>query len=114
MSANNRQEHGRYISATATHATAASASITGVAGEKFYVTDVSASSDKAGALMLVKQGTTVIWRSQLQTTAAGFCAYEHTFSQPLEAVVGALVSCEIDGTAVCHANIAGFSLPTLG
>lgn len=114
MSSSNRQEHGRAITATATHATLAVASVTGVAGEKFYITDVSASSDKAGALVLVKQGTTVVWRSQLQTTAAGFCAYTFTFSQPLEAAVGALISCEVDGTAVCHANISGFSLPTLG
>lgn len=113
MASNNRQEHGSLITATATHATAAVASVAGVSGLKYYITDISASSDKAGALMLVKQGTTVIWRSQLQTTAAGFCAYEHTFSQPLEAAVGALVSVEIDGTSVCHANIAGFSLPAI-
>ena len=109
-----RQERGLLITATATHATAAVASVTGVAGLKYYVTDISASSDKAGALLLVKQGTTVIWRSQVATTAAGDNSYEHTFSQPLEGAVGALVSVEIDGTAVAHANIAGFSLPTLG
>jgi len=106
-----RQDRGALITATATHATAASAAVAGVTGLKYYITDISASSDKAGALMLVKQGTTIIWRSQLQTTAAGYCAYHHTFSQPLEAANGALISCEIDGTAVCHANIAGFSLP---
>ena len=110
----NRQDHGSLITATATHATAASASVTGVAGLKYYITDISASSDKAGALVLVKQGTTVIWRSQIATTAAGNNSYEHTFSQPLEGAVGALVSCEVDGTTVCHANLAGFSLPTLG
>lgn len=109
-----RQDRGALITATATHATAAVASVTGVAGLKYYITDISVSSDKAGALMLVKQGTTIIWRSQVATTAAGINAYEHTFSQPLEGAVGALVSCEIDGTTVCHANIAGFSLPTLG
>lgn len=107
----NKQDHGNYISATSTHATAASAAVAGVAGLKYYITDVSASSDKAGALVVIKQGTTVIWRSQVQTTAAGFCAYNHTFSTPLEAAVGALVSCEVDGTSVCNANIAGFSLP---
>lgn len=109
-----KQMKGALITATATHATAASASVTGVAGLKYYITDVSASSDKAGALMLVKQGTTVIWRTQVATSAAGINSYNHTFSQPLEAAVGALVSCEIDGTSVCHANIAGFSLPTTG
>lgn len=95
---------------TATHATAASASQTGVADRTHYITDISASSDKAGALLLVKQGTTVIWRSQVATTAAGNNSYSHSFSQPLAGVAGGLVSVEIDGTAVCHANIAGFTL----
>ena len=109
-----RQMHGQLITATTTHATAAVASVTGVSGLKYYITDVSASTDKAGALVLIKQGTTVIWRSQIAATAAGALVYEHTFSQPLEAAVGALVSCEVDGTSVCNANIAGFSLPTTG
>lgn len=104
------KDNGTPFSETATHATAAVASHTGVAGRTYYITDVSASSDKQGALVLVKQGTTVIWRSQVQTTAAGFCAYEHTFSTPLRGASGALVSVEVDGTSVCHANIAGYEL----
>lgn len=105
------QEFGTPFSETATHATSAVASHTGVSGKKFYITDISGSSDKAGALLLVKQGTTIIWQSQLQTTAAGFCAYEHTFGVPLVGVDGALVSVTVDGTSVCHANIAGYELP---
>jgi hypothetical protein len=104
------QQSGDGWAVTATHATAASASKAGVAGKTHFITDISASSDKAGALMLVKQGTTVIWRSQVQTSAAGYPAYEHTFSTPLRADSGALVSVEIDGTSVCHANIAGYTL----
>ncbi|MDH4127315.1 MAG: hypothetical protein OEV44_01075 [Spirochaetota bacterium] len=60
--------------------------------------------------MLVKQGTTVIWQLQLATTAAGNNSHSHTFSSPLKAAAGALVSVEIDGTSVCDANIAGFTL----
>lgn len=105
-----KQQRGTPFVVTATHATAASASQAGATGVTHYITDISASSDKAGALMLVKQGSTVIWRSQVQTTAAGFNAYEHTFSSPLAGVAGGAVSVEIDGTAVCHANIAGFTL----
>lgn len=114
MSSNNRQEHGRAITATATNATSAVASVTGVAGEKFYITDIAASTDKAGALLLVKQGTTVIWQLQLAASAAGNLAVSHTFSQPLEGAVGALVSVTIDGTAACNSNLSGFALPTLG
>jgi len=107
---NPKQQRGTSFQVTATNATAALASNAGVAGRVHYITDISASSDKAGALLLVKQGTTVIWQSQVAATAAGTLAYEHTFSTPLTGAVGALVSVEIDGTAVCHANIAGFSL----
>lgn len=106
----NKLQHATPFSATATHATAAVASLAGVTGSTYYITDISASSDKAGALLLVKQGTTVIWRSQVATTAAGNNSYEHTFASPLKADTGALVSVEIDGTSVCHANIAGFIL----
>lgn len=109
-----RLQRGTKFSVTATHATSAVASQTGVAGTKYYITDISGSSDKAGALLLVKEGTTIIWQSQLASTAAGMNAYEHTFSTPLESAVGALVSVTVDGTAVCHANIAGVGLPTLG
>lgn len=103
-------DNGTAFSETATHATAAVASHAAVAGKTYYITDISASSDKAGALVLVKQGTTVIWRSQVLATAAGFSAYNHQFKTPLRGAAGALVSVEIDGTAVCHANIAGFEL----
>ena len=109
-----RQMHGQLITATATHATAAVASVAAVAGIKYYITDIAASTDKAGAIILVKQGTTTIWQLQVAATAAGNLAHSHTFSQPLEGAVGALVSCEIDGTSACKANIAGFSLPTTG
>lgn len=103
--ATNKQERGTPFNATATHATAASASITGVAGRTHLVTDISASSDKAGSIILVKQGTTTIWQD-----IVGASSYRHQFSTPLAGVVGALVSVEIDGTASCKANIAGFSL----
>ena len=102
--------NGQPFAVTATHATAAVATKDAITNGTHYITDISASSDKAGALLLVKQGTTVIWRSQVATTAAGNNSYEHTFATPLRAVTGALVSCEIDGTSVCHANIAGFTI----
>lgn len=104
------KDSGTPFSETTTHATAAVASHAAVAGKTYYITDISASSDKAGALVLVKQGTTVIWRSQVAATAAGNLSYEHTFSTPLRGASGALVSVEIDGTSACHANIAGYEL----
>ena len=103
-------DSGTRFSETATHATAAVASHTGVSGKTYYITDISASTDKAGALLLVKQGTTVIWQLQLAATAAGNLAHSHVFKTPLAGASGALVSVTIDGTAVCNANIAGFEL----
>jgi len=101
---------GSRFSATATHATSAVASVAGIAGSTHFITDIAASTDKAGALLLVKQGTTVIWQLQLAATAAGSLAFSHTFATPLASASGALVSVTIDGTSVCNANISGFTL----
>ena len=103
-------ESGTPFSETATHATAAVASHTGVAGRTFYITDIAVSTDKAGAILLVKQGTTTIWQLQIATTAAGINAFSHSFKVPLRGAAGALVSVEIDGTSACKANIAGYEL----
>lgn len=96
--------------ATATNATSAVATIAGVTGAVNYVTDIAGSSDKAGALLLVKQGTTVIWQVQIATTAAGINAFEHQFASPLPGASGASISVTVDGTSVCNANIAGYQL----
>lgn len=101
----NRLNYGSPFSVTASHATAAVASKTGVAGSTHYITDISASSDKAGAILLVKQGTTVIWQMQI-----GASFHSHQFLSPLVAAAGAFVSVEIDGTSACKANIAGYTV----
>ena len=103
-------DYGTPFSETATHATSAVASHAAVAGRTYYITDIAASTDKAGALLLVKQGTTVIWQMQLAATAAGNLAFAQSFKVPLKAVTGALVSVTIDGTSACNANIAGYEL----
>lgn len=105
-----KQEFGTPFSVTATHATSAVASQAGVADKVHYITDISGSSDKAGSLLLVKQGTTVVWQVQLATSAAGMNAFTHTFSTPIPSATGALVSVTVDGTSACYSNIAGFTL----
>lgn len=104
------QDYGQAFSETASHATSAVASHAAVVGKTYYVTDIAASTDKAGALLLVKQGTTVIFQLQLAATAAGSTAFAHSFKSPLKGVTGALVSVTIDGTSVCNANIVGYEL----
>lgn len=100
-----KQGYGTPITATATHATAAVASVAGITGSRHFVTDISASSDKAGSIILVKQGTTVIWQD-----IVGAGSYRMSFITPLASAFGALVSCEIDGTSACKANISGFTI----
>jgi hypothetical protein len=99
------QDHGTPFVETATNATLAVASHAAVATKTYYVTDIGVSSDKAGSIVLVKSGTTVIWQQQV-----GAGHLEKTFATPLKAALGALVSVEIDGTALCNANIAGYEL----
>lgn len=99
------KDSGKPFSETATHATAAVATHAAVAGKTYYVTDVAVSSDKAGAILLIKQGTTTIWQLQVGADDHAF-----SFSTPLKGATGALVSAEIDGTSACKANIAGYEL----
>lgn len=105
----NKLQHFTPASATATGSTSAVATITGTAGSITYVTDIAGSTDKAGGLLLVKQGTTVIWQMQLATSAAGINAFQEQFESPLPGAVGADVSVTVDGTTLCKANIAGFT-----
>lgn len=98
-------DNGDAFVVTATHATAAVASNAAVTGKTHYITGVSVSSDKAGAILLVKQGTTTIWQLQVGASKESI-----TFNPPLKAAAAALVSAEIDGTSACKANIQGFTL----
>ena len=98
-------DNGLRFSQTATHATGAVATQTGVAGKSSYVTDISGSSDKSGALILVKDGSTTIWQDIVN---AG--NYRMNFLTPLKITAGADVTVTVDGTALCKSNISGFSL----
>lgn len=98
-------DNGARASATATHATSAVATITGASGKRTYITDISASSDKAGAIILVKDGTTVIWQD-----IVGASTYRMNFETPIVGSSGADVSVTIDGTSACKSNISGVML----
>ena len=99
-----KQNRGTPFKQTATHATSAVATQTGVANTTIYITDISGSSDKAGALLLVKDGTTVIWQDIIGSTVA----YHYGFIEPLAITTGASASITVDGTSLCKSNIAGF------
>lgn len=106
----NKLQHGTPFAVAVSHATSAVASQAAVAGSVHYITDIAGSSDKAGSLLTVKQGTTVVFEVQLATTAAGINAFEHTFASPIPSAVNALVSVTVDGTSLCKANIGGFTI----
>ena len=97
--------NGKPFNVTATHATAAVASKAAVANKRHILTDVAVSSDKAGAILLIKVGTTLKWQLQI-----GAGAHSYRFESAIEAGVNELVSAEIDGTSACKANIAGVTL----
>lgn len=98
-------DSGLRMMATATHATSAVSTLTGVAAKSIYVTDVSGSSDKAGAVILVKDGSTVIWQDII-----GAGNYRMNFFSPLKVTAGADLTVTVDGTSVCKSNVAGFQL----
>lgn len=99
-------DSGLIMTATATHATSAVATLTGVANTKIRITEISGSSDLVTATILVKDGTTVIWQDLVKSTVA----YIKNFVIPLAVTVGANASVTVNGTAVCYANISGYQL----
>lgn len=102
---------GSPYSATATGSTTATASFSApLSTSLLYITDVAASTDKAGATLLVQQGSTTIWEIQLATTAAGINAFQEQFATPLACPAGASASVVVTGTSVCAANISGYYL----
>lgn len=104
MGANPGSDSGEIGMATATNATSAVATITGKAGRKFYVTDFGGSSDKAGALILIKDGSTVVWQDRISNTGA----YVADLGSVIPITAGANISATVDGTALCNANIVGY------
>lgn len=100
----NRLQHGFASNVTATHATLASASKAGATGVTHAISSLAVSSDKAGSICLVKDGTTVIWQVQV-----GAGQYSQSFPAGLHATTGALISVEIDGTSACKANMSVIS-----
>lgn len=99
-------ESGTPMFATATNATSAVATLTGVAGKTLYGVVFSGSSDKAGALILVKDGSTTIWQDRVSNTAA----YMIELPIPVAATIGNNLSVTVDGTAIANANIGGYIL----
>lgn len=94
--------HMAQVKATHTDGTAPTATIAAVAGQKVYITTATCSSDKAGSIMLIKDGSTTIWQVQV-----GAGKHTEIFDPPLECSVGATATATIDSTSAGKANILG-------
>lgn len=99
-------QKGICVSATATGSTTTTATIAGVAGVVQYITDISASSDLAGAVATVKQGSTTVWEGILGANSS----YSFRFESPIASAAGASISITVNGTSLSKANIAGIQL----
>lgn len=104
------REYGTPFSETATGSTSATATHAASTDKRYFVTDVAVSSDKAGAICLIKSGTTVIWQVQVGDIGSDTSHYEQSFGIGLGGVKGELVSVEVDGTSACKANLIGYEL----
>jgi len=100
------RRYGQRFSVTASGTTSATATKSGSTGHIHYITDISASSDKAGAVITVKRGTTTIWEAIIDANTS----YNHSFKVPLVGSKGEAVSITVDGTSACKANLAGYTI----
>lgn len=100
------REYGERFLGTATGTTTAVATMSAIPGRTYYITDISASSDLAGAVAVVRRGTTIIWEAII----AANTSYNHSFVMPIVGATGESVSITVGGTASCRANIAGYIL----
>ena len=96
-----KQNHGVPFQITATHATSAVCTKIPAASTALYITDLSGSSDKSGALILVKDDSTTIWQDII-----GAGNYVINFVQPIKCVGTLTVT--VDGTSLCKSNVSGF------
>lgn len=97
---------GTPITATNTGSSSTTATVTGVVGVTYYVTDVSASSDLAGATINIKDGSTIIWQDRISNTAPAV----YQFSTPLRCTMGNTLTVVVTGTSLSNCNVSGFSI----
>ena len=104
------------FSVTHTHASAAKAEQAAPgANKRLFITDIIGSSDKPDAQLLVKEdsgggGEATKFQTQFRVDATYNGMFQHHFETPLIITANKKASVEVDGTAVCCANIVGFIL----
>ena len=104
--ANNTSNYGTRITATNTAAGNVTATVAAIAGTTFFITDVSGSSDLAGATIKIEDGSTVIWQDRISNTSVA----SYQFATPLACTMGNAVNVVVTGTSLANANVAGFAI----
>lgn len=99
----NSKFFGVPFSATVSATTSATATKAASSGVVHYVTDISGSSDTAGA-MVILSSTTTLWQD-----IVGSGNYRKSFLVPIRGDSGVAVSVKVTGTTTCTANISGYS-----
>lgn len=97
-------DSGALVTATANHATSAVATISAATGKKTFILSISASTDKAGGKVLIKDGSTTIWQDRISNT----CPAIYYFDGYL--VASGAVTVTTDGTAECNSSITAVQL----
>lgn len=100
------------FSVTHTHASAAAATKAAPgAGKRILITDIIGSSDKPDAQIKIIEdtgGTPVTkFQAQFRVDATYNGVFSYQFKTPIQITANKSASVEVDGTAVCCANIAG-------
>jgi hypothetical protein len=104
--ANNTSNYGTRISATNNASGTATATVAAVAGTTYFITDVSGSSDLAGATLQIRDGSTVIWQDRVSNSSA----IVYNFTTPLACTMSNAVSVVVTATSAGNANLAGYSI----
>lgn len=98
-------EYGKRFHKTANGSTSATATVTGAAHQLALLNKITVVTDKATALLQVKDGTTVIWAVPVNATV-----FSEYFPTPLPCTPGNDLVVTIDGTSACYVNIAGVTI----
>lgn len=103
-----KNQFGTPFSATFTASTTPAIAIqTGTANQTVYVTDISGSSDLAGATITLASTPvgTVLWKD-----IVGSGNYRINFITPIKFATGQGVQVTVTGSATTNANLSGFVL----
>lgn len=101
-------QYGNATSSLGTGTTAATSTLIGTTSRTVYITDISASSDLAGAIVKIKDGSAnVIWQAIIGTSSP----YVVSFNTPLRSTAGNSFNATVTGTNNAIIDLSGYYTP---